>query len=609
MGDQPLTLCADRLDDYDIDMSLNHDLSNLFHTFAAIMEIRGEAVFKAIAFSKVGRILNDMTFDIRTAVENGTLDEIEGIGKSSKAIIEEYVRTGRSTDFEQASASIPPGLIPMLQVPGLGPKTIALLWKERGVTSVDELSKAIADGKLEGLKGVGEKKIEQIRQGLAMRDQAGRRMGIGEAQPIAELLLEQLRKLKGVQKAEIAGSLRRRRETIGDVDLICGVADEKVMESISAAFVSFPQVDKVNGQGPSKASIVTEAGLQVDLRIVPVEHFGAALQYFTGSKDHNVKLRGMALDQGYTLNEWGLYKLDDYDKARKETAKPPPIKAVASKTEPEVYKALGLDYIEPEIRENRGEIEAAATGKLPKLISRDDLRGDLHTHTTASDGVNSIVEMAEAAKKLGYEFLAITDHSKSQTVANGLSVERLLKHVAEIRKAADKVKGIALLAGSEVDILVDGRLDYEEAVLKELDFVVASPHVSLRQDTEKATARICRAIESRYVNVIGHPTGRLINSREGLPLDFARVFKAARHTGTALEINSGYPRLDLTDTVAKSAIESGCVLSINTDAHSIDGLDTIHFGVQVARRAWATAGDVINCLSLKSLRAFIAKKR
>lgn len=590
-------------------MSLNHTLADLFKTFAAIMEIKGEAVFKAIAFTKVARVLNDMTFDIKDAVETGTIKDIEGIGKSSQKIIEEFVRTGKSTDFEDVSSTVPPGLIPMLQVPGLGPKTIALLWKERGITSVDELAKAIAEGKLAGLKGVGEKKIEQIKQGLAMREQAGKRIGIGEAQPIAELLLEQLKKLKGVQQAEIAGSLRRRKETIGDVDLIVGVSDESLMSAITAAFSKFPQVDRVLTQGPSKASIVTEAGLQVDLRIVPGDNFGAAIQYFTGSKEHNVKLRGLALDRGLTLNEWGLYKLEEYDKAKKETAKPPPIKAVASRTETDVYKALGLAFIQPELREDRGEIEAATSGKLPKLICRDDIRGDLHSHTTASDGTGTIEQMAAAAKALGYEFLAITDHSKSQVVANGLTAERLLKHAAEIRRASDRIKGITLLAGCEVDILADGRLDFEPEILAELDFVVASPHVALRQDAEKATSRILKAIDARYVNVIGHPTGRLINQREGLPLDFARIFAAAAGNGTALEINAGYPRLDLTDTVARAAVAAGCKLSINTDAHGTEQFDGITLGIQVARRAWVTPADVINCLTLKQLREFIARKR
>jgi DNA polymerase (family 10) len=591
-------------------MSLNHDLSDLFRTFAAIMEIKGEAVFKAIAFSKVSRIIGDMTFDLREAVEKGTLDQIEGIGASSRKIIEEYVKTGRSSDFDEVYASVPPGLIPMLGIPGLGPKTIALFWKQRGITSIDELIKAIDSGALAGLKGIGEKKLESIRQGIEMREQAAKRMGIGEALPIAQEMLDQVRALPLIEKAEIAGSLRRRKETVGDVDIVCCCTDGKKCADITAAFVKFPQVGKILGEGDTKASIVTAGGLQVDLRVVPVENFGAALLYFTGSKDHNVRIRGLAQDNGMTLNEWGLYKLDAYEKADKETARPPKLKPLASKSEAEIYKKLGMDFIEPEIRENRGEVDLALKGKLPKLIELSDYKGDLHSHTTASDGTASIEQMAEAAIARGYLFLAITDHSKSQVIANGLSAERLLAHAKAIRKVSDKLgKKIRLLAGCEVDILVDGRLDFEEAVLAELDYVVASPHISLKQDEAKATDRIVRAIESKYVNVIGHPTGRLINARAGLPLNFSRIYKAAAATGTALEINAGYPRLDLNDINARGAIENGVMLSINTDAHSPQGFEEIALGITVARRASATKANVINCLSLEKLLGFIAKKR
>ncbi|HVT88225.1 MAG TPA: DNA polymerase/3'-5' exonuclease PolX [Tepidisphaeraceae bacterium] len=587
-------------------MSLNQELSDLFRTFAAILEIKGEPVFKAIAFSKVSRILGDMSKDIREACQNGTLDQIEGIGASSQKIIEQYVTTGKSEDFDDIFSSIPPGLIPMLQIPGLGPKTISLFWKQRNITSCDELAKAIETGALAGLKGIGDKKIESIKEGIAMRAQASQRMGIGEAWPVAELLLSRVRKLKDVSQAEIAGSLRRRRETIGDVDIVCSAAKGT---DITAAFVKFPEVKKINGQGPTKASIVTDRGLQVDLRVVPEENFGAALLYFTGSKDHNVRIRGLAQDNGMTLSEWGLYKLDQYEKAEKKTGEAPMLKPVASKSEIEIYKKLGMDYIEPEMREDHGEVDLSLKHKLPKVIALADYHGDLHSHTTASDGTASIEQMAEAALERGYEFLAITDHSKSSVIANGLSVERLLAHAKAIRKVSDKLKKIKLLAGSEVDILVDGRLDYEDAVLKELDYVVASPHVSLKQDSQKATDRIVRAIENRYVNIIGHPTGRLINSRAGLPLDFSRVYKAAAQTGTALEINAGYPRLDLNDVHARGAIEAGVMLGINTDAHSIEGFGEIKYGLSVARRAWATKENVINCMSFAQLQKFIAKKR
>jgi DNA polymerase (family 10) len=590
-------------------MSLNHDLSDLFKTFAAIMEIKGESTFKAIAFSKVSRILKDMTFDVRKLCEQGKLKEVEGLGASSCKIITEYIETGRSTDFEEVAASVPPGLLPLLEIPGLGPKTIALLWKQRGVTKLEELVQAIDSGALAGLKGIGEKKIESIKQGIALRSQAAQRMGIVDALPIARSLVDRLRAMKEVKQAEIAGSLRRRRETVGDVDLICSLKSEAAASEVAAAFVKFPEVERILGQGITKASVLTVGGLQVDLRMVPPENFGAALLYFTGSKDHNVKLRGRALTLGLTLNEWGLYRLDEYDKATKKTGEAPQVKPIASRTETEVYEKLGLPFIAPELRESRGEVEAALAGKLPTLISQSDIRGDLHMHTTASDGTASIEQMAEAAIALGYKYVAITDHSKSQVVANGLSAERLLKHVAAIRKASDRFKGITLLAGCEVDILADGKLDFEDNILAELDVVVASPHIALKQDEARATDRLLRAIENKYVHIIGHPTGRLINRREGLPLNFEKLFAAAAANGTALEINAGYPRLDLNDIHAKAAVDSGCLLAIDTDAHGTEGLSELELGIDVARRAWVGANQVINCLSLAGLQEFLKRKR
>jgi DNA polymerase (family X) len=591
-------------------MSLNQDLSRLFLTMAALMEIKGESVFKAIAFSKVGRLLENMTDDVRERVDNGTLGDIEGVGASSQKVITEYVKTGRSSDYESLAASVPAGLIPLLEIPSLGPKTIGMLWRERGVTNIEELVKLLDSGGMAGLKGIGEKKIESIKQGIAMRSQSAGRKGIVEALPVAAALVERLRKLKTVKQVEIAGSLRRSRETIGDVDLVCALKDGARGTEVAEAFVKFPEVQKVLGSGNAKASVITAGGLQVDLRIVPPECFGAALMYFTGSKEHNVRLRGRAQDMGMTLNDWGLYKLADWEKTKRVAGELPPVKSVAGKSEAEVYKKLGLEYIEPELREDHGEIDAAQNGTLPDLITVADIRGDLHSHTTASDGAATISQMAEAAIERGYKFLAITDHSKSQAIANGLTAERLLKHVKEIHKVNDQLKGkIQLLAGCEVDILVDGRLDFEEAVLAELDYVVASPHVSLKQDEVKATDRLVRAIETRYVNVIGHPTGRLIDRRAGLPLKFDRIFKAAAATGTALEINASYPRLDLSDAHARAALLAGCKLSINTDAHSPDELDQMVFGVGVARRAWAKKGDVINCMTADALKGFIAKKR
>ncbi|HSI37034.1 MAG: DNA polymerase/3'-5' exonuclease PolX [Phycisphaerae bacterium] len=600
-------------------MSLNSELAGLFERMAQIMEIKGANPFKSIAFHKVARVLRDLTVDVKQCCADGTIKEIQGIGEGSRKVILEYVRDGRSADYEELAASVPAGLIPMLQIPSLGPKTIALLWKERAVTSIDELKKAIEEGRLAGLKGVGEKKIQAIKDGIDLLARSAGRMGIAEALPVAQSLLAQVRKIKGVKRAEAAGSLRRFRETVGDVDLVCAVTDQSEGEFITGEFVKLPEVSKVLGQGGTKASILTAGGLQVDLRIVPVEHYGATLLYFTGSKEHNVRLRGRAIDMGLTLNEWGLYKITiaepDREKVKsggrveKQTGSAPTAKPVAAKTEEAVYEALDLQFVPPELREDRGEIEAAEKRAIPELITVAHIRGDLHTHTTASDGVNTIEEMAEAAKERGYAFLAITDHSKSQVIANGLNEERLLAHVKAIHKAGERIKGIKLLAGCEVDILADGRLDFDESILNELDIVVASPHVSLSQDEKKATDRIVRAIETRYVNIIGHPTGRVIGRRDGLPLDFGRVYAAAAKAGVALEINAGWPRLDLSDVNARGALRAGCKLAIDTDAHATDGFEEIGWGIGVARRAWATPGDVINCLAFEELKGFVAKKR
>ena len=589
-------------------MSLNHELSDLFAAMAAIMDLKGQSAFKSIAFTRVARVMHDLTVDVRTVVADGKLDDLEGVGESSRRIISEYVTTGHSTDYDELSKSVPEGLLPMLQIPGLGPKTVALLWRERGITSTGQLLEAINTGKLDGLKGVGAKKIESIKQGIALRERSAGRLGIAEALPIAAAFLDRVRALPGVKNADIAGSLRRRQETIGDVDVVCCTAGDGA--AVLDAFTTFAEVDKVLVHGATKASVLTAAGLQVDCRLVPVENYGAALLYFTGNKDHGKKIRGLALDAGLTLNEWGIYDLAAHEAAEKQAGHAPKLKPLASKTEADVYRKLQMQYVPPELREDRGEVEAALAGTLPTLIELADIHGDLHTHTTASDGTASIDEMAKAAIARGYAFLGITDHSKTQTIANGLTADRLLKHVKAIHKAAEKYKSqIKLLAGCEVDILADGTLDFEDAVLAELDFVVASPHVALKQDEQKATDRLKRAIENKYVTIIGHPTGRLIGQRDGLPVRFDRLFPLAAATGTAMEINAGYPRLDLNETHARAAVAAGVKLSINTDAHGTAGLGGLHYGLNVARRAWVTKANVINCLTVAELEAFIAAKR
>ncbi|MEO6436489.1 MAG: PHP domain-containing protein, partial [Tepidisphaeraceae bacterium] len=504
-------------------MSLNQQLSDLFHSLAALMELRGENMFKVIAFQKVSRIIRESNIDFRKCMEEGKLCDIEGIGKGSQQIIEEFINGGKSTVLEEVAASVPAGLVPLMSIEGLGPKTIKLLWQERGITSLEGLDKAIEGDGLSGVKGIGAKKIETIRAGIAQYKVAAagggvaRRTGIMVALLAAEPLLEGVRQTKGVVRAELAGSLRRRRETIADIDIVAAVKEMENAPPVMEAFTKMPGVVQTIVTGPSKTSVKIANGMQVDLRIVPDENFGAALLYFTGSKEHNVKIRSLALKKKMTLSEWGLYKLDDYEKATKQVAKPPALAGGISRTEEEIYQKLGLDFIPPEMREDRGEVDAAIEKRLPVLIVRIDIRGDLHAHTNESDGTATIEEMALAAKKLGYEYLAITDHSKALAMTNGLSVERLLKHIEDVHRVSDKMKGITLLAGSEVDILADGRMDYDDDILKQLDIVVASPHVSLKQDEKKATERLLRAIENRYVTLIGHPTGRLINGRDGLP--------------------------------------------------------------------------------------------
>ena len=587
----------------------NKALSAMFQTMARVLDVKGDGGFRAASFQKVSRLLDEMPRDVAAVHAEGgekALAGLSGIGKSSAKIIADFVSGGRSVDYDELLASVPEGLLAMLDIPGMGPKTVHAVWQERGVTTVDGLAAAIADGSLEGIKGLGKKKLDSIQQGIDLLQKGSERRGIGSATKVATAVLDRLRDLPNVARAEVAGSLRRGRETVGDLDFLV-VADDAA--ATLTAFSEFPEVGRVLVKGEAKCSVVTHDGLQCDCRVVPAGHFGAAFMYFTGSTEHNKALRNLAIARGRTLNDWGVFERDSWEKQDRRAGGVPTVGPEAAKTEEEVYAWFDLPWIPPEMRENRGEIELARDDKLPKLVERGDYRGDLHTHTTASDGTASILDMAEAAKAIGHKFLAITDHSKSQVQANGLDAKRLLKHAAAVRAANDEIDGIDLLIGTECDILSDGRLDYEDAVLAELDWVVASPHVALRQDAAKATDRLLRAVDNPHVNAIGHPTGRLINKRLGLPIDVAAVAKRAAETGTALEINSAYPRLDLNDTHARMALDAGCVLTINTDAHSTRGLDGLAFGLATARRAWATKADVLNCRTAAEVRAFVAAKR
>ena len=579
----------------------NEELAAIFAEMADILEILDQDRFRVGSYRRAARVLADTTEDIAALAAEGKLQKLPGIGKSTAEKIEEYLRTGKITRHEELRSQIPLGLLEMLTIQGMGPKTVAKLWKQAGITSLDQLRKVIEENpsQLEKIEGLGAKKLAQLAESITFAEKVSGRFRLDEAGAVANNLCQVVKSCKGAKRVEVAGSLRRQRETVGDIDILCE-AEEKYAQQIIKTFTEAKGVTKVLAAGETKGSVIVNHRIQVDLRVVPSESFGAALQYFTGSKAHNIALREIAVKKGLKLNEYGLFKHDAPDGA----------KPLAGRTEEEIYAALGLQWIPPELREDRGEIAAAAEGKLPDLVRLEDIQGDLHMHTTASDGVNTIEEMILACKKLGYKYMAITDHSKSQIQANGLDEQRLPDYIAEIRSAAKKHKDILVLAGIEVDIFKDGSLDFSDDILKEFDFVVASPHTALTQGRAEATRRIIKAIENPYVHAIGHPTGRMINQRTGMDIDIVKVAQAAAANNTALEVNAHPWRLDLRDVHIRTAIEAGAKLVITTDAHSAFGgndLTLMHYGVSTARRGWATAEDVINTYSPAKLKKWLKR--
>lgn len=584
-------------------MSTNKDLARIFNDMAAVIEILGKNPFRAIAFSKAARVLRDLTTDVTALADDPKqLTTIEGIGKGTADRIVEYVTTGRVKEHDDLMAQVPAGLFDLMQIPGLGPKTIRTVWQEGGVTDIESLKAALDAGTLEGLPRMGPKVLENIRASMTFMATASQRARIGMALPLAEAIIQQLMQVKGVKQIEYAGSLRRGAETIGDIDIVSSADDPK---ALSKAFTTMPGVANILGSGETKSSIRLDAGIQVDLRIVDESEFGAALLYFTGSKAHNVRLRERAIKQKMRLNEYGLFP-DDGDETPPQKRG---IRPVASETEAEIYKALKLPWIPPELREDRGEIAAAEQAALPRLIELGDIKAELHAHTIASDGRFTIETLIEEAKSRGFHTIAITDHSKSSVQANGLSVDRLLAHVEAVREAAAQADGITVLAGSEVDILVDGSLDYDDDVLAQLDIVIASPHASLRQEPAKATQRLLAAIRHPLVHIIGHPTGRLINRREGLNPDMDALIAAAAEHNTVLEVNANYMRLDLRDTHVRAAVDAGVLIAINTDAHTVEDFDLLNYGVLTARRGWLQARQCINTWSASRIKKWLKSKR
>ncbi|MEM9751803.1 MAG: DNA polymerase/3'-5' exonuclease PolX [Planctomycetota bacterium] len=581
--------------------SRNVQLARIFEDMALLSELLGGNRFKVIAYQKAARVVGEMTRDVGEFAR-GELTGLEGIGTGAADRILEFVETGKVADFEKLAKQVPPGVLDVMNIPGVGPKSAAVFWKQLGVESIDDLKGKLESGEVAELKGFGPKKVQNIEKALKFAESAGQRVRIGTAYALANLFVDAIRGLPGIEAVEYAGSLRRGKETIGDVDVLAAV-DPSEAEKVAAVFDAFANheaVDEVLLRGDTKCSVRTTKefkGMQADLRVVAPESFGAALMYFTGSKEHNVKMRERAIARGMSLNEYGLTKDD------KTTT-------VAAKSEQDVFAALDLAWVPPELREDRGELKLAEAGAVPKLLALSDIAAELHTHTTASDGVWSIEENALGAAARGFHTVAITDHSRGQVQANGLTAERLEQHILAVREVAAKLKDtITVLAGSEVDILTDGGLDYPDELLAELDIVVASPHASLQQDPKTSTKRLLKAIENPYVTIMGHPTGRIVLRREGMSPDVEALAKAAAERGIALEINANPYRMDLRDTHVAVALEHGCKLAINTDAHGPGDLEHLRFGVLTARRGGATKADVVNAMSRDELAEWIASTR
>lgn len=554
---------------------------------SVLLEFAGEQVFRVRAYQRAAQAVAAAVRPVAQC-RAGELLEIPGVGKGIAGHLTALCATGTFPELEAMRKRFPAGLRELLRVPGLGPKRARFLHESAGVSGLEDLRKALAAGRLKGLKGFGPKLEEALVKGLEFAKEP-ERMLWWEARQLALELREAVAALPGVGLVEAAGSFRRGRETVGDLDLLCGAKDPA---AAVAAFSKLPRVLRVLATGPTKASVVLAGGVQVDLRAVPPASFGAALQYFTGSKEHNVRLRERAQRRGLTVNEYGVFKLSD-----KKQSKP-----LAGRAEEEVYRALGLPFIPPELREDQGEIEAAEAGRLPRLVELSDVRGDFHNHSLHTDGRQSLAEMARAAKERGWEWVALGDHSKSLTVTNGLSVERLRATFKELEGVRKQVRGIELMRSMEVDILEDGRLDYDDEVLDEIDVVIASVHSRFKQPEAEMTRRICRAASSRKVDIIGHLSGRLINKRPAYELDFDAVARAAAAGGTALELNGQPDRQDLDAGRARRAREAGAPLAIDTDAHSTAEYAFMEQAVKVARRAWLEPKDLLNCLGYDELR-------
>jgi DNA polymerase (family 10) len=578
----------------------NKTMARLLAETADLLEIDGADSFRIRSYRRAAEAVEQTTVDLaEAAADTARLMEIDGIGKSMAAKLQAIAATASLEQRDELLAKYGAGVLELLKLPGMGPKTVALLWDAAKVASIDQLSQAIEAGRLNGLPRMGAKQIEKLRKGIEDYRRSSGRFRIDVATEEAARIAAYLLKFKGIENVTPAGSLRRGRETEGDLDLLAtGPACEPDHTQAAVDHVAaYPGIHDMIAKGENKVSFNLDQGLQVDVRLLPTASYGAALQYFTGSKAHNVVLRQRALKMGYTLSEWALARLDDGS-------------SVAAATEEEIYAALGMDWIPPEMRENLGEIELAAHRTLPKVISPEDIRGDVHMHTTASDGHNSIREMAEAALACGYKYIAITDHSKNLAMTNGLDEKRALAQIKQVRAVDRDLKGrIRVFTGIEVDILADGAIDLDDEVLAQMDVVIASVHTRFEQSREEMTARVLRAIENPYVRILGHPTGRLLLRREPFSLDLTAVFKRASELGVAMEHNAAPERLDLNDHDLRLAKEMGCRIVMSSDSHDSRNLGKMVYGAKQLRRAWLTPEDVLNTRDAKGFLAGLRPRK
>ncbi|MBT5015930.1 DNA polymerase/3'-5' exonuclease PolX [Candidatus Peregrinibacteria bacterium] len=560
----------------------NQRVAQIFQEIGDILELKGENRFRYLSYHRAAQTLLNLSKDIRKIYDNGELEGIPGIGKALAEKIAEILNTGKCGTHERLLAEFDKGLLELLTIRGLGPKKIKKFYDELGIDNIGKLKTAAEKGVLADLERMGEKSQADILKAIQEHEKHVARSHLITATFLAEFLIGYMKDCSKVSRAEYAGSLRRGRETVGDIDIL---ATGKDHNQIIRHFLAHQDVSLVLAQGETKASVILEGGVQVDLRVVDEKSFGAALYYFTGSKNHNIATRKLAIKKGLKINEYGVFKGE---------------KSIAGKTEKEIFKVLGLPYIIPELREDQGEVQAGFDGKLPKSVELADIRGDLHLHTNWSDGRNTLEEMVAAAQKLGYEYLCVSDHSTSARIANGLDLGRIKDQIKQVEALNKRLRGFKVFKGAEVDILTDGSLDFPDEILAQLDWITASVHSKFTLSSAEQTARLIKAISNPYVHVLGHPTGQIVNRREPYELDIAAVARAAAKNNVALEINSNM-RLDLSATNIRIAKEHGVKFVINTDAHSIDQLGLMRFGVTTARRGWLEKGDVLNTLPIEAL--------